>query len=119
MAERYSKLYNLPQDLYSKGAPVLISAGTLLKDNQGGKVLCQLKFKNISAGTIKALKVLVTGYDMSGEEICRAQHQYLDMKVERDGSFGHKEAIPLPDSAARSYTVQVMSVHFADRKSVV
>lgn len=114
MAERYSKLYNLPQDLYSEGAPVVISAGTLLKDNQGGKVLCQLKFKNISAGTIKALKVLVTGYDMSGEEICRAQHQYLDMKVERDGSFGHKEAIPLPDSSARSYTVQVMSVHFAD-----
>ena len=114
MAERYSKLYNLPQNLYAEGAPVLISAGTLLKDNQGGKVLCQLKFRNISSRTIKALKVLVTGYDMSGEELCRAQHQYLDMKVEHEGNFGHKEAIPLPDSAARSYTVQVMSVHFAD-----
>lgn len=114
MAERYNKLYTLPGNLYAAGAPVLISAGALLKDNQTGKVLAQLKFRSISSRSITALKVLVTGYDMSDEEVCRAEHQYLDLKVERNGSFGAKEAIPLPDSSVRSYTARVLSVHFAD-----
>lgn len=114
MAERYNKLYTLPGNLYAAGAPVLISAGALLKDNQTGRVLAQLKFRNISDRTVSALKVLVIGYDMSDEEVCRAEHQYLDLKVERNGSFGAKEAIPLPDSSVRSYTAQVLSVHFAD-----
>ena len=72
MAERYTKLYTLPANLYASGSPALISAGALLKDSQTGKVLCQLKFKNISPRVISALKVLVIGYDMSYEEVCRA-----------------------------------------------
>ena len=114
MAERYNKLYTLPGNLYAPASPVLISAGALLKDNQTGKVLAQLKFRNISSRTVSALKVLVIGYDMSDEEVCRAEHQYLDLKVERNGSFGAKEAIPLPNSAVRSYTARVLSVHFTD-----
>lgn len=114
MAERYNKLFTLPGDLYAEGSPVLISAGALLKDNQTGKVLCQLKFKNISDAVISALKVLVVGYDMSQEEVCREEHQYLDLKVSRDGSFGAKEAIPLPERSVRSYTAHVLAVHFAD-----
>ena len=43
MSERYSKLSALPENLYSTGAPVIIAAGALLKDNQTGKVLAQLK----------------------------------------------------------------------------
>jgi len=114
MAERYNKLYTLPGNLYAAASPVLISAGALLKDNQTGKVLAQLKFKNISERAISALKVLVIGYDMSNEEVCRAEHQYLDLKDEPTDSFGAKEAIPLPDSSVRSYTARVLSVHFAD-----
>lgn len=114
MAERYTKLYTLPANLYASGSPALISAGALLKDSQTGKVLCQLKFKNISPRVISALKVLVIGYDMSNEEVCRAEHQYLDLKVPHNGSFGSKEAIPLPDNSVRSYSARILSVHFDD-----
>ncbi len=114
MAERYSKLYTLPGRLYAAGAPVLIAAGALLKDSQTGSVLCQLKFRNISGRSISALKVRVLCYDMSEELVCRAEHQYLDLKVAPEQSFGSKEAIPLPDSSVRSYDVQVVSVHFSD-----
>ena len=48
MSERYSKLFSLPENLYAEGAPVIVSAGNLLKDNQTGKVLAQLKIKNIT-----------------------------------------------------------------------
>ena len=61
MAERYTKLYTLPGNLYAAASPVLISAGALLKDSQTGKFLSQLKFKNISPRDISALKVLVIG----------------------------------------------------------
>ncbi len=114
MAERYSKLYSLPAMLYASGAPVLISAGALLKDSQTGNVLCQLKFRNISGRNISALKVRVHCCDVSGELVCRAEHQYLDLKVASEQSFGSKEAIPLPDSSVRSYSAQVLSVHFSD-----
>ena len=43
MEERYTRLFSLPENLYSAGAPVMIAAGALLKDNQTGKVLAQLK----------------------------------------------------------------------------
>lgn len=114
MAERYNKLYTLPGNLYAAGAPVLISAGALLKDNQTGNVLAQLKFRNLCDEVINAVKVLVIGYDMSGEEVCRVEHQYLDMKVQRNGVFGSKEAIPLPERSVRSYDVQVLAAFFAD-----
>ena len=39
MAERYTRLYTLPENLYTEGAPLVIAAGALLKDNQTGKVL--------------------------------------------------------------------------------
>ena len=114
MAERYNKLYTLPSNLYAAGCPVIIAAGALLKDSQTGRVLCQLKFRNISSGRINALKLLVLGYDMSGEEVCREEHQYLDLKVGRNGVFGAKEAIPLPEKSVRSYTAQVQAVYFED-----
>ena len=34
MSERYSKVFSLPENLYAEGAPVVIAAGALLKDNQ-------------------------------------------------------------------------------------
>ena len=33
MAERYTRLYTLPENLYTEGAPLVIAAGALLKDN--------------------------------------------------------------------------------------
>ena len=32
MSERYSRLFKLQENLYAEGAPVVIAAGTLLKD---------------------------------------------------------------------------------------
>lgn len=114
MAERYTRLYTLPENLYAADSPVLISAGVLLKDNQSGRVLAQLKFRSISDKTINAVKILVIGYDVSKEELCREEHQYLDLNVNRDNSFGAREAIPMPESSVRSYSVHVLAVFFSD-----
>lgn len=114
MAERYSRLFALPQNLYVEGSPVIIAAGALLKDNQSGRVLAQLKFRSITDNRINALKVLVIGYDMSGEEVCSEEHQYLDLNISRDAVWGTKEAIPFSDRSARSFSAQILAVYFAD-----
>ncbi|MCR5576540.1 MAG: hypothetical protein K6F56_05980 [Oscillospiraceae bacterium] len=114
MAERYTRLFSLPQDLYTPGAPLVIAAGALLKDSQTGSVLAQLKLRSLSDVTISAVKLQVVGYDMAKAEVCREEHQYLDLRVKRDESFGAKEAIPLPVRSVRSFSVQVLAVFFSD-----
>ena len=61
MSERYTRLFSLTSPLYAAGAPVMITAGALLKDNQTGKVLAQLKIKNISDKAIKGVSVRILG----------------------------------------------------------
>ena len=114
MAERYTRLFTLAEDLYLPGAPLVIAAGALLKDTQTGQVLAQLKLRSISDLTITAVELQVIGYDMSKAEICREEHQYLDLQVARDDMFGSKEAIPMSRHSVRSFSVQVQAVYFSD-----
>ena len=118
MSERYSKLYSLPENLYAEGAPVIVSAGNLLKDNQTGKVLAQLKIKNISNKTIKAAKVLVHAQDTIGKAIDGdAEQEYLDLSVKQGEEFGQKTAVTLPNASTRGFSVEVKQVVFADNST--
>jgi len=118
MSERYSKLYSLPENLYAEGAPVVVSAGNLLKDNQTEKVLAQLKIKNISNKTIKAAKVLVHAQDTTGKAIDGdAEQEYLDLSVEQGEEFGQKVAIALPNASTRGFSVEVKQVVFNDNSA--
>lgn len=115
MSERYTKLFALPENQYAVGAPILIAAGALLKDNQTGKVLAQFKFKSISPKEIKAVKISVTAFDVSGKEVKGvAEYQYLDLSAFRDAEFGQKQAVPLPDAVTRTIGVECTGVVFED-----
>lgn len=111
MAERYTRLYSLQENLYQEGSPILISAGALLKDNSTGKLLVQLKFRNISNYVINAVKVKINTFDPAGTVLKGVESfSYLDLSVEKDGDFGQKKPIPLPDVTTRSFSVEVLSV---------
>lgn len=115
MSERYTKLFSLPENLYAQTSPVVIAAGALLKDNATGKVLAQIKFRNITGKSIKALRVCITPLDTMGAPLGEAvSHQYLDLSAGRDDEFGQKAPVTLPDAATRSYSVAVTEVIFAD-----
>lgn len=115
MSERYSKLFTLPENLYATGSPVVIAAGALLKDNQTGKVLAQLKLRNIGKKTIKAATVCVEPLDTVGQPLGEpVTYQYLDLHADRDADFGQKAPVALPDSATRSFDVSVVQVIFTD-----
>lgn len=115
MSERYSKLFALPQNLYTEGAPVVIAAGALLKDNQTGKVLAQLKLQSISEKSIKAAKVLITLFDTVGTLLDETVgKEFLDLCVARDGTFGQKTPVFLPNASTRSFAARVTEIAFTD-----
>ena len=117
MSERYSRLFSLPTNLYTEGAPVLIAAGALLKDNRSGKVLAQLKFRNISQKAIQSVKVKVNACDTAGCPLAGVDSfSYLDLSVAAGEEFGQSKPIYLPDATTRSFTVEILSVVFADHE---
>lgn len=115
MSERFTKLFTAPENLYAATSPVIITAGALLKDNQTGKVLAQLKMRNIGAKTIKAATVLIHSFDTVGDPLGRElTYQYLDLAAAQGQDFGAKTPIPLVDAATRSFSVTVKEIIFAD-----
>ena len=82
-------------------------------------MLAQLKYRSICSRPIRAIKVLITGYDMAKAVVCREEHQYLDLEIGRDEYWGSKEAVYLPDRSVRSYSAAVLAVYYADGGSYV
>jgi len=112
---RYTSLFRLPGSLYTSGSPLIISAGALLRDDQIGRVLAQIKFKSLSSQRIVAVKVALRAFDISGEELEGVgEYQYLDLSAGRGDDFGDRRAVPLPNPVTRSFSVSVSSVLFED-----
>ena len=115
MSDRYSKLFALSENLYSAGAPVVIAAGALQKDNQTGKVFAQLKIRNIQDKVIKASTVKIATFDTVGKPLGgTVDYQYLDLAADRDTDFGQKTPVILKEAATRSFAVSVSEVIFSD-----
>lgn len=115
MSERYTRLFALEENLYSEGSPVVVSAGALLKDNQTGAVLAQLKIKNIGDKRVKAAAVRITCFDTLGKPLEGAvEKEYLDLDTGRGAEFGQKTLVSLPDASTRSFSVSVAWVAFSD-----
>lgn len=118
MSQRYVRISTFPEKLYLDCSPVIISAGALLKDNKTGKVLAQLKFKNLSENIITAVKVSVIAYDISGIELNGVEeYQYLDITIKPNESFGDDKAIILPDVNTRNCSIVIKEVVFATTAS--
>ena len=115
MSERYSRLFLLEENLYTEGSPVVIKAGTLLKDNETGWLIGQIKMQNISPKTVKTLKTEFTFFDSVGRPIgTPLQFDYLDLNAFRGCDFGAKTPVKIPDTMVRAYAVKVLEVGFAD-----
>jgi hypothetical protein len=115
MSERYSKIYSLPENLYSQGSPVIIKAGTLLKDNESNWLIAQIKLQNISDKPIKYAKVELTLFDSMNRPIdVPFSFDYLDLFANRGMDFGSKTPIKIAKSTTRSYTIRVIEVGYLD-----
>ena len=97
------------------GAPVVVAAGALLKDNRNGNIIVQLKIQNIYNKTIKAVTVKVASMDTVGRTLGEeTEYRYLDLNVKRNEFFGQQVPIVVPDEQTRSYSVKVTEAVFDD-----
>lgn len=111
MSERFIRLYELQNSLYSVESPVIVSAGALLKDTQTNNMIVQLKFHSVSATPIKALKVGIAAFDIAGKEIEGVdEYQYLDLNIQNGYEFGSNKAIVMPDAVTRSFSIRNITV---------
>lgn len=118
MAERFERIYKLPDNLYTTGSPVIVSAGALLKDNDTGNIVTQLKFHSISEKCIKAVKISIIAYDVFGKELRGIdEYQYLDLNVCNGQYFGANKAIVMPESVTRSFIISGVVIVFSDKST--
>ena len=97
------------------GAPVVVAAGALLKDNRNGNIIVQLKIQNICSKTIKAVTVKITSIDTVGRTLGEeTEYQYLDLNVKRNEFLGQQVPIIVPNEQTRSYSVKVTEAAFDD-----
>lgn len=115
MSEKYSRIFSLSENLYVEGSPIVIKAGALLRDNDTNQLIAQLKLQNISNKAIKLVKVEITCFDSMDRPLGGAiLYEYLDLHITRGVDFGTQKAIRVPNTSARSYSVRVVEVGFAD-----
>lgn len=115
MSDRYQRLYTINNNIYADGAPIIISAGALLKDTRTGVIIVQLKLRNFSHKTIKAVNAEIIPYDISGKLLGNPiEHQYLDFSAKHNDEFGSKIAINLPNNSTRGFDVRILRAVFQD-----
>ena len=115
MSERYNRLFSLPAELYAEGSPLLIEAGALLKDNDMGRLIAQLKLKNLEEKPVQAFKVRLWPVSALGDAATEpVEYTYLDLNAARGAAFGAQRPIPIPDPATRSFRAEILQAAFAD-----
>ena len=115
MSEKYSRIFSLDENMYAEGSPILIEAGTLLKDNEKGTLIGQLKMQNLSDVQVKFVKIELSCLDAVGRAVGDPVNvEYLDLDALRGQNFGAKKPIKIPYAATRAYTARVVEVGYAD-----
>ena len=115
MGQRFEQLFKLQSNLYTEQSPIVVSDGYLLKDNESGKVIAQLKFQSISEKQIKALKIELLTYDVTEQQIENVtKYQYLDLNIGIGQFFGSNKAIVLSNNTARSFKINTITIVFHD-----
>lgn len=113
--ERYEKVYSSPINVYKEGSPVIIEAAVLHKDNKNGKILAQIKIRNLCPKNVTACKISIRAYEPNGTELEGiGEFMYLDINVPKGGEFGTKTPVYLPDNKTRRMELSVTEVVFND-----
>lgn len=111
---RFNIVFDMGKPLYAKETKIVIEKAVLTKDNETGKVFAQIKMKNVLSQTLIAVKVTLTGYDVSGEKIEEKEFTYLDLAVNQGREFGQKTPVDFQNSTVRSFNVKITETVYSD-----
>lgn len=110
MIQNYTSFGSIPENLLEPGAPVVIKAGNLVRDQENGAVYAQLKMQNVSLKVIAGavLEIYPTGADIS------VPCELSSLAVPSAAVFGEQMMFPLPVENAESFSVRIAFVSFSD-----
>ena len=112
---RYQEVFRLDNKLYSEGCPVIIEVAVLQKDTQTGRILAQIKLRNISDKIITACKIKLRAFETNGNELDSVDNfSYLDLNAAYGYDFGSKTPVYLPDNTTRQISISIFEVDFKD-----
>ena len=112
--EDYDILYNIPENIYSDGSPVLICEGILLKEKATEKIFARCKFQVISQKKIKAAFVSIIEYDVAGDFLGETNIQYLDLDRISGSCFGDLKLVAMSNMITRKIKVVCTKIIYAD-----
>ncbi|MBQ2857714.1 MAG: hypothetical protein IJE78_11470 [Bacteroidaceae bacterium] len=84
----------------------------MLKDNQTGNRLAQLKIQNIDRRTIVYIKLRFALLDASERLIREYYHTFSDITITEKDYFGSRTPVVFPEAGVCSYTVSIVEVKF-------
>ena len=111
---RFNIVFDMGEPLYAKDTKIVIEKVVLTKDNETGKVFAQIKMSNLLSKTLIAVKISLTGYDVSGEKIEETEFTYLDLTVAQGEVFGQKTPVDFQNSTVRSFDVKITETVYSD-----
>ena len=118
MRKRFTRLLRLDHMFYAQEAPILISGGTLLRDEESGNLLCQITLHSLSEKEIRMVQVAVQMLDAEGNILGKEiLHRYTDLTLDQDEETGSKTAIVLPGAETASFRARATRVDFADGRT--
>lgn len=118
MSERYTRIFTLPANLQTEDAPITITSGRLLYDNEKDRKVVVLKFKNVSDKEIESVIVSIKPFNSKGAELDTIpQYTYANLQALSNAEFGNKKAIPVASRTASSFEIEIESVLFGDGSS--
>lgn len=91
--KKYSIVFDHLRNLYAKDTKVIVERAVITKDNDTGKVFAQIKMKNISPKTLIAVKVVLTGFDVSREKIEEMNTLILILWLKGESCSGRKRRL--------------------------
>lgn len=109
---RYNILFT-KEKLIQSNCPLMLEKYALTKDDATGKVLAQLKLRNISEDTIIAAYFDIDGYDIEHNKVEELKEcQYLDLNVAKGQQFGARNAIHFENKNVREVEIVCTKVFF-------
>ena len=109
------KIFELPRNLCSAEPLVCVLRGSLQRELPNGAYYVKLKIKNMSAGEIARVTVLLTETNADGRHYReRVEYTYEGLAVPAGAAFGAGVRIPLPHKGVRSFSISTITVFLSD-----
>ena len=107
MNEQFTRISVFQTAVYTEGAPVVVRASSVLRDNESGCLLAQVKLYSISDKVIRSVGIELSCFDADGTRTATLPYEYADLQIGRGAHFGTQSPIYLSDTVTHTVSVKI------------